>query len=106
MTAPVPPVLRPLAIGPSTVSTNTLYTLNVTSGSTATQMTAGALTQGLTITVPASSTETVYIGPAGVTTATGYPVAAGGSISLNVANANQVYYVSGAGTGTIQAIGL
>ena len=52
-----------------------------------------ALANGYVITALPANTGTVYIGPAGVTASTGYPLVAGQSISYQVTNASAIYIV-------------
>lgn len=57
---------------------------------TATAVGTGALVNGLWVKAMEGNAATVYVGPAGVTTANGYPLAAGNQIWLPLSNLNQV----------------
>ena len=56
----------------------------------ATALPANALQNGLVVTALAANTGTVWIGAAGVTASTGYPLSAGQSLSFAVANASGI----------------
>ena len=60
-----------------------------------------ALVNGIVLTAKTSNTGTVYVGPAGVTTATGYPLIGGQSISYGVTNLNALYVI---GTNTSDVV--
>ncbi len=49
-----------------------------------------ALVNGIVVQALSSNTGTVYVGPAGVTSATGYPLAPGQAVSFGVTNANSI----------------
>lgn len=51
---------------------------------------ASVLSNGITVTALSTNTGTVYVGAAGVTAATGYPLSAGQSFSFAVANASGI----------------
>jgi len=54
-----------------------------------------ALTRPACLLAPVTNGTTVYIGPSGVTTSTGFPLAAGGSLcGLPVSNLNQLYVIA------------
>lgn len=60
-------------------------------------------TQYACVKVIAGGTQTVYVGnSSSVTTSTGYPLAAGDSVCLQVNNLNQLYVIAG-GTGSTVA---
>ena len=56
-------------------------------------LTANALQNGIVITALPANTGTVYVGASGVTTSTGYPLAAGQSISFAVSNASGIFII-------------
>ena len=57
---------------------------------TATALPANGLQNGLIVTALPANAGTVYVGPTGVTIATGYPLGAGQSMSFAVANASGI----------------
>lgn len=72
----------------------------VTVGASAVQINASsvALSWGVTVKADDANSGTVYVGKSGVTTSTGFPLGAGQSIDIPVANVNAVYVIaSGAG---------
>jgi hypothetical protein len=89
------------------VPLNPLPTLGVTSNpivqirqtattSSAVALPSNVLTNGLVCTIPTTNTGVIYIGPAGVTTSTGYGLGSAigqYGISYGVANSNQVYII-------------
>ena len=79
----------------------TIYSGQQTSTLAAVALPAQALVNGIVITARLTNTGTSYIGPAGVTTSNGYPLAAGQSISYAVTNLNAVYII---GTNTTDVI--
>jgi hypothetical protein len=48
---------------------------------------------------------TVYLGPSNVTSTTGYPLAAGSSMSMDVTSGNDVWAVTASGTVTVAELG-
>jgi hypothetical protein len=52
-----------------------------------------------------ANTLTIYVGPSGVTTSTGYPLAGGDSICYQVANTNLVYVIAASTGSSIAASG-
>lgn len=69
----------------SGVATGTASANNLTTTST--------VIAGLSILALSSNSGTIYIGPAGVTSADGYPLAAGESVEFDVVDAKNVYIV-------------
>ncbi len=65
-----------------------------TVGTSAVQLTSLAVTQGVNIKALKTNTGLIYVGIAGVTTGTGYPLAAGETLFLSVDNANRIYAIS------------
>jgi hypothetical protein len=86
----VPLVTSPAGGG---VSSNAVYSAQKNSTTTASPLTTGVLVNGITIKAASANTGLMCFGPAGVTSATGYCLAAGESIGYSVANANQVYEI-------------
>jgi len=64
---------------------------------------SASLTTGIVLTNGASAT--VYIGGAGVTSATGYALPVGASVGLVIANLSSVYIVGTASSGKLSYIG-
>lgn len=92
------PVVLASGLPVPTVSDNPAV---ITSGQVATTATATALpafayTNGIVITASASNTAEVFVGPAGVTVGTGYPLQPGQSIAYGVTNGSAIYLVSAA----------
>ena len=87
---------QPLPAGTNTIGTvlGPLPAAPVTGQQTLTTsaaaLPANALQNGLAVTALSTNTGMVYVGAAGVTSATGYPLAAGQSISFAVANASGI----------------
>lgn len=63
-------------------------------GTSAVQLTAGAVTQGVNIKAPSENTGNLYVGITGVTTSNGYPLAPGDSTFVACDNANRIYVIS------------
>lgn len=80
----------PLPVTTAPAGTVATGATTVTTAGTAVQLPAGA---ALSVTVRALSTNagTIYIGPVGVTTATGFPLSAGDALSMDIANLNLLY---------------
>jgi hypothetical protein len=81
---------------------STIYSNQQTATTTAAALPSQALTNGVVLTAGSSNTGTIYIGPSGVTTSTGYPLAAGQSVSYAVSNLNAIYMI-GANTTDVLA---
>ncbi len=64
-----------------------------TSTASAVALPSNALTNGIVCTAASTNTGTAYLGGSGETTSTGYPLAAGYSISYGVNNSNLVYLI-------------
>jgi len=63
---------------------------------TATALPGGALTSGIVLTADSSNTATIYVGGPNVTTATGYPLVAGQSISYGSTGLSLIYLICAA----------
>lgn len=83
------PSSNPIVSGVKTVSTS------------AAALSANTLKNGIVLTADSSNTGVIYVGGSGVTTATGYPLAAGASISYSVTNLNMIYII---GTNTTDVL--
>lgn len=57
-----------------------------------------AATRRVLVIAPTSNADTVYVGPSGVTTANGFPLAPGDSYEAPVDNANRIYCISATGS--------
>ena len=63
------------------------------------------LANGIVVTALSSNSSTVYVGGASVTTSTGYPLAAGQSISYALANVSSIYVICSAASGGVAFTG-
>lgn len=84
---------------------STVYSGQQTATVSATALPAQALTNGVVVTALSTNTGTIYIGPAGVTSSTGYPLVAGQSISYSVSNLNAVYILDSVTTDKVAFTG-
>jgi hypothetical protein len=82
---------NPFATGAANPSS--IYSNQQAATLSATALPSQALVNGIVLTALATNTGTIYVGPAGVTSATGYPLAAGQSISYAVANLSAISIV-------------
>ena len=64
-----------------------------------------ALVNGVVIKALSTNVSAIYLGPSGVTTATGYPLFAGESISYGVTNLNAIYLIGANTTDSIAYTG-
>ena len=80
---------------------SSIYSGQQTATTSALALPSQALANGVVITANAANTSTVYVGPSGVTSSTGYPLAAGQSISYALANLSSIYII---GTNTTDAV--
>lgn len=69
----------------------TIYSGQQTATASAAALPSQALANGIVVTAKIANTGTIYIGPSGVTSSTGYPLVAGQSISYAVANVSSIY---------------
>ncbi len=79
--------------------------LRQTSTTSAVALPSNALSNGVIVKALSTNSGTAYIGPAGVTTSNGYPLAAGEAISYGVANTNQLYLIGSDATQIIAVTG-
>lgn len=86
-------------------STVTPYTAQQTSTTGAVSLPTKALANGAVVKALSTNTGTVYIGPAGVTAATGYPLLAGEAISFAVGNLNQLFIIGSDATQVVAIAG-
>lgn len=87
------------ATGIPTVSSNpnAIYGNQQAATSTAVSLQAQPLVNGVVIQALPTNTGSIYVGPAGTTPSTGYPLAAGQPISYGVKDVSDVYIVLGSG---------
>ncbi|MDR3503103.1 MAG: hypothetical protein P4L79_11055 [Legionella sp.] len=85
----------------SVTNPSTIYSNTQVSTLSAAALPSQTLTNGIVLTTYANNTGVIYVGQAGVTNSTGYPLAAGQSISYGVTNLNAIYIV---GTNTTDYI--
>lgn len=80
--------------GGSTTSAN-VYTGQQTAGTAATALTgtSTALVNGIIVKALTTNTATLYVGAAGVSSSTGFPLSPGESTSIAVSNLNLVYVI-------------
>jgi hypothetical protein len=72
---------------------------------TATALPGGALTNGLVLTADSSNAGKIYVGGSSVTTATGYPLAAGQSISYGSTSPSMIFMICQNTTDTLHFTG-
>ncbi|MCW2317987.1 hypothetical protein M2322_003552 [Rhodoblastus acidophilus] len=72
---------------------STIYSVRVTAATTAAALPAQSLVNGIICKAPSTNTATIFIGPAGVTAATGYPLMPGEAISYGATNATAINFV-------------
>ncbi len=77
----------------ATTQPSTIASGQQTTTTSAAALPSQALVNGIVITAASANTGTVYVGPSGVTSSTGYPLAAGQSISYAVANLSAISIV-------------
>lgn len=87
----------------TTVSSNpaTIYSGQQTLTTSANPLPSKVLVNGVVVTTFPTNIGTVYVGPAGVTSLTGYPLSGGQSISYAVTNLSSIYVV---GANTTDAV--
>lgn len=89
---------------PSAAKVNIVAPYRVTVGATAVQLTTSGNVHGVVIKAIAPG-QVVYIGAsAAVTTATGYPMADGDTLTLEVRNANQVWAIASAAAQSVSVL--
>lgn len=83
-----------------------LYVDQQTIGTSAVQLDAGILAQGLELTAKSDNTNILYVGVDGdVTSSTGYALEAGKTCFVGVRNANEVWVIGGAAGQVLSVIG-
>lgn len=75
------------------VNPTTVYSAQQTVTASAVALAAQALVNGIVVKAKSTNAGTVYVGPSGVTTGTGYPLLAGEAISFGVTNASAVFII-------------
>lgn len=73
----------------------TFVTNQATVGTSAAALPSNALTEGVILQALSTNSVSVYIGPVGVTTSTGFELQPGQATSVAVNNTNAVYAISG-----------
>jgi hypothetical protein len=86
-------------------NTTAVVTGQQTGTTTATALASHALNTGVTISALSSNSGVVYVGPAGITSSTGFPLTAGASVTLNVPNTNLIYVLAATGSPVVSFIG-
>ena len=77
-----------------------------TVGTSAAALASSAPADSLTFLADASNSATIVLGNASsVTTSTGFPLAAGASVSLKISNSNLIYAISGSSSQVLHTIG-
>lgn len=93
------------AVSSGGTSGRTAVAFRQTCTTSAVQMASNALQNGVVIKALSTNGGTAYIGPSGVTTSTGYPLAAGEAISYGVANTSQLYLICSDATSVVAVTG-
>lgn len=91
--------------GTPTSNPATIYTAQQTATSSAVALASQALVNGVVVTALSTNTNTVYVGPSGVTSSTGYPLIAGQSISFGVTNTDAIYIIAPTGSPVVSVAG-
>lgn len=84
-----------------------ISTAQVAVSTTAVELTAGLIESAgdkSAIAVQAPGGAILYVGQLGVTSATGFPIAAGSTVAFDLAYGERLYGILGAGTGTAYVI--
>ena len=77
-----------------------------TVGTSAAALASSAPADSLTFLADASNSASIVLGIASsVTTSTGFPLAAGASVSLKISNSNLIYAISGSSSQVLHTIG-
>ncbi len=84
---------------------NPLISGAYTCATTATQLPTGALTTGVFVSADAANTGKIFVGAPSVTTANGFPLAAGAGVSLDTTSLGLVWFVCQNTTDTLHFIG-
>ena len=90
-----------LPVSATASNPSSIYSHRQTTTTSAVALPSQALVNGIVITANAANAGTVYVGPSGVTSSTGYPLAAGQSISYAVADLSSIYII---GTNTTDVV--
>lgn len=91
----------PGTIDTSGVTPAPVVSFQQTAATSAAALQGNTFTNGVVCTAKTSNTGTIYVGGSGVTTAAGYPLSAGQSISYGVGNSNQISII---GTNTTDVL--
>lgn len=78
----------------------------VTVGTSATQLPGTALDKRRTLLIYNNGSAIIYIGPSGVTTSSGFPMAVGSALALSVAEGVAVYAISGSASQNVRVLEL
>jgi hypothetical protein len=84
-------IADPLAGVLNVPNPSTVYSSQQTATTSAAALPSLALVNGIILTALPANTGIIYVGPAGLTAANGYSLAAGQSISYAVQNLNAIY---------------
>ena len=84
---------------------NPLTSGALTCATTATQLPTGALTTGVFVRADVANTGKIFVGAPSVTTANGFPLAAGAGVSLDMTSLGLVWFVCQNTTDTLYFIG-
>ncbi len=102
-------ITNPAAAIPVYIASNGSVTAVVsgqqTATSTATALANHSLNDSVTIAAPSTNAAAVYIGPAGITSSTGFALAAGQSVTLPINNTSLVYILAPTGSPVVSYIG-
>lgn len=96
---------NPLPVNPGAANPATVYSAQQTATASAAALASRALANGLICKALSTNTGTIYVGPSGVTSATGYPLAAGEAVSFGVTNASAVYLLDSVTTDKLACVG-
>ena len=72
---------------------STIYSYQQIATTSAVALPSQALVNGITLTALGTNTQSIYVGPSGVTTSTGFPLSPGQSSSYAVTNLNAIYMI-------------
>jgi hypothetical protein len=81
------------AVAITAINPSTIYSGQQATTTSAAALPSQALVNGVIIKAKTTNTAVVYVGPSGVTTSTGYPLAAGEAISYGVTNLSTIYII-------------
>jgi len=83
-----------------------LIQFQTTVGTSAVNITSSAPADSLTFLADASNSASIFLGKSSsVTTSNGFPLAAGGSITLKISDSSLVYAISSSSSQTLHTIG-